>query len=145
MQALLLQEIFPQQFTGTFGFQTQSYPSGWTHRRITPQRCYTTWRVPSVPCTTIAYHIPTGYVQVIEGEGMPVFGQSGHGNLYIEYNVVLPVDLGSDMRKSEILVRVTLANSPFTCLQNLEKLFMGQHTMVEMSCRLVHVAYVMIL
>ncbi|KIM56917.1 hypothetical protein SCLCIDRAFT_1219951 [Scleroderma citrinum Foug A] len=40
-----------------------------------------------------------GYVQVIEGEGMPVFGQSGHGNLYIEYNVVLPVDLGSDMRK----------------------------------------------
>ncbi|KAF9223425.1 DnaJ-domain-containing protein [Gyrodon lividus] len=40
-----------------------------------------------------------GYVQTIEGEGMPVFGQSGHGNLYIEYNVVLPVELNSDMRR----------------------------------------------
>ncbi|KAG6331942.1 hypothetical protein ID866_7149 [Astraeus odoratus] len=40
-----------------------------------------------------------GYVQVIEGEGMPVFGQSSHGNLYIEYNVVLPLELGPDTRQ----------------------------------------------
>ncbi|KAF9237672.1 hypothetical protein BU15DRAFT_75870 [Melanogaster broomeanus] len=40
-----------------------------------------------------------GYVQTIEGEGMPIFGQSGYGNLYVEYNVVLPVELSSDMRR----------------------------------------------
>jgi len=42
-----------------------------------------------------------GYVQVFEGEGMPLFEQSGHGNLYVEYNVVLPVELSSDMRRSK--------------------------------------------
>jgi len=75
---------------------------------------------------------------------MPVFEQSGYGDLYIEYNVVLPVDLGSDMRKSETLTPTTPANSPFTCLQNLEKLFMGQHTMAEMSCRLVPGVYMIL-
>jgi len=38
-------------------------------------------------------------VQVFEEEGMPLFQQSGHGNLYVEYNVVLPVELSSDMRR----------------------------------------------
>ncbi|KAI5990154.1 hypothetical protein EDD15DRAFT_2388859 [Pisolithus albus] len=40
-----------------------------------------------------------GYVQVLEGEGMPVFGQSNRGNLYIEYNVILPVELGPATRR----------------------------------------------
>ncbi|KAF8553935.1 DnaJ-domain-containing protein [Imleria badia] len=40
-----------------------------------------------------------GYVQVFDGEGMPLFEQSGHGNLYVEYNVVLPVELSADMRR----------------------------------------------
>ncbi|KAI9566769.1 hypothetical protein HD554DRAFT_2112241 [Boletus coccyginus] len=40
-----------------------------------------------------------GYVQAFEGEGMPLFEQSGHGDLYVEYNVVLPVELSSDMRR----------------------------------------------
>ncbi|KAH7884713.1 hypothetical protein F5I97DRAFT_1492738 [Phlebopus sp. FC_14] len=40
-----------------------------------------------------------GESALIEGEGMPIFGQSGHGNLYVEYNVVLPFELSSDMRR----------------------------------------------
>lgn len=40
-------------------------------------------------------------MQVLEEEGMPLFEQSGHGNLYVEYNVVLPVKLGPDMRRSK--------------------------------------------
>ncbi|KAG6373457.1 hypothetical protein JVT61DRAFT_6610 [Boletus reticuloceps] len=40
-----------------------------------------------------------GYVQAFEEEGMPLFEQSGHGNLYVEYIVVLPVELGPDMRR----------------------------------------------
>lgn len=42
-----------------------------------------------------------GYVQTVEGEGMPIFSQHGHGNLFIEYNVVLPVELGPEMRQSK--------------------------------------------
>ena len=49
---------------------------------------------------TLLTHFP-GYVQVFEGEGMPLFEQFGHGNLYVEYNVVLPVELSSDMRRSK--------------------------------------------
>ena len=40
-----------------------------------------------------------GYVQVIKGEGMPHFNGNDHGDLYIEYNVVLPTSLSPDMRK----------------------------------------------
>ncbi|EGN99274.1 hypothetical protein SERLA73DRAFT_182204 [Serpula lacrymans var. lacrymans S7.3] len=40
-----------------------------------------------------------GFVQMIAGEGMPVFEQYTHGDLFIEYNVVLPVELGPDMRR----------------------------------------------
>ncbi|KZP23784.1 DnaJ-domain-containing protein [Athelia psychrophila] len=40
-----------------------------------------------------------GYVQVIEDEGMPVFEGPGAGNLFVEYNVVLPVQLSLDVRR----------------------------------------------
>ncbi|KAI0783681.1 DnaJ-domain-containing protein [Abortiporus biennis] len=40
-----------------------------------------------------------GFVQVIEGEGMPVFESTGYGDLYIEYNVVLPKSVSPSMRK----------------------------------------------
>ncbi|XP_006459377.1 hypothetical protein AGABI2DRAFT_65345 [Agaricus bisporus var. bisporus H97] len=42
-----------------------------------------------------------GFVQVIKGEGMPDLEKSTHGDLFIEYNVVLPTDISSQMRKSE--------------------------------------------
>lgn len=75
-----------------------------------------------------------GYVQVFDGEGMPLFEQSGHGNLYIEYNVVLPVELGSDMRRSEVpywLLKESLTHS--SQKQNSGKLSTGLQITREMS------------
>ncbi|KAF5326667.1 hypothetical protein D9619_004250 [Psilocybe cf. subviscida] len=41
-----------------------------------------------------------GFVQMIRGEGMPSFGRSGtKGDLFIEYSVVLPVDLSPELRR----------------------------------------------
>ena len=41
-----------------------------------------------------------GYVQTITGEGMPIFERpSEHGDLYVEYNVVLPTELSPEMKK----------------------------------------------
>ncbi|KAG9098304.1 DnaJ- protein scj1 [Ceratobasidium sp. 392] len=40
-----------------------------------------------------------GYVQTVEGEGMPIFEGTGHGDLYVQYNVVLPSSLNSDLKQ----------------------------------------------
>ncbi|KAF8505187.1 hypothetical protein JB92DRAFT_2833119 [Gautieria morchelliformis] len=40
-----------------------------------------------------------GYVQTVKGEGMPVYEGSGHGDLYVEYSVVLPSQLSPELRK----------------------------------------------
>jgi len=40
-----------------------------------------------------------GFVDVIKGEGMPVFGRDSHGDLYVEYKVVLPLELSPKTRK----------------------------------------------
>lgn len=40
-----------------------------------------------------------GFIETIKGEGMPIFHESTHGDLYIEYNVVLPMELSTPMRK----------------------------------------------
>lgn len=40
-----------------------------------------------------------GFVDVIKGEGMPVFGTDLHGDLYVEYKVVLPLQLSPKMRR----------------------------------------------
>lgn len=45
----------------------------------------------------------TGFVQTIKGEGMPEFDQSTFGDLFVEYNVVLPATLSTDMKRSECL------------------------------------------
>jgi len=40
------------------------------------------------------------FVQVIKGEGMPVFGNADiKGDLFVEYNVILPVELSPEMRR----------------------------------------------
>ena len=46
----------------------------------------------------------TGFVEVVKGEGMPIFGGNAHGNLYVEYKVVLPLELSSNMRRSKSLL-----------------------------------------
>ncbi|KAH9945168.1 DnaJ-domain-containing protein [Epithele typhae] len=41
-----------------------------------------------------------GYVQVIKGEGMPIFEHPfEHGDLFVEYNVILPTELSSEAKK----------------------------------------------
>ncbi|CDO78181.1 hypothetical protein BN946_scf184797.g7 [Trametes cinnabarina] len=40
-----------------------------------------------------------GYVQTIKGEGMPLFEGTGYGDLYVEYNVVLPTEISPETRK----------------------------------------------
>ena len=45
-----------------------------------------------------------GFVQVIQGEGMPIYESTGYGDLYVEYNVILPSELSSEMRSSESLI-----------------------------------------
>ena len=54
-------------------------------------------RCPSVPDIDCL----SGYVQTVKDEGMPVFSGSDHGDLYIEYNVVLPKSLSSEKQKSK--------------------------------------------
>lgn len=49
----------------------------------------------------ISADMDVGFVQTIRGEGMPTFQKSTHGDLYVEYNVVLPVELPVHMRRSE--------------------------------------------
>lgn len=39
-----------------------------------------------------------GHVMTVKGEGMPVFEGRGHGDLFVEFNVVLPSKLSDDMR-----------------------------------------------
>lgn len=44
----------------------------------------------------------SGFVQVIPEEGMPIYGQhDAYGDLYVEYNVVLPKELSIEVRQSE--------------------------------------------
>jgi DnaJ-related protein SCJ1 len=41
-----------------------------------------------------------GYIQTIKGEGMPIFEQSKFGDLYVEYNVILPTSLSAKAKQS---------------------------------------------
>lgn len=44
-----------------------------------------------------------GFVQQFKGEGMPIFNSADtHGDLYVEYNVVLPLEIPSEMRRSKL-------------------------------------------
>ncbi|KAJ7903536.1 hypothetical protein B0H14DRAFT_2665304 [Mycena olivaceomarginata] len=40
-----------------------------------------------------------GFVQIIEGEGMPHFEKPTFGDLYVEYNVVLPIEISPQTRR----------------------------------------------
>ncbi|KAJ7035015.1 hypothetical protein C8F04DRAFT_547929 [Mycena alexandri] len=40
-----------------------------------------------------------GFVQTIEGEGMPHFERPTFGDLYVEYNVVLPIEISPQTRR----------------------------------------------
>jgi len=40
-----------------------------------------------------------GFVDVVKGEGMPIFGTDSYGDLYVEYKVILPLELSPKMRR----------------------------------------------
>lgn len=42
-----------------------------------------------------------GFVQIVKGEGLPVYHESGYGDLYVEYSVVLPVALTPKQHQSK--------------------------------------------
>lgn len=42
-----------------------------------------------------------GYVDVIHGEGMPIYHLSGHGDLFVEYQVVFPPTLSTKLKIGE--------------------------------------------
>lgn len=46
--------------------------------------------------------LAAGFVQTIEGEGMPLpENHNLHGDLFVEYNVVLPIEISSTTRRSK--------------------------------------------
>lgn len=49
---------------------------------------------------------------------MPIFEGSGDGDLFVEYNVVLPVELSNDMRRSKS--RVFRICSLYSCKLTLQ-------------------------
>lgn len=51
-----------------------------------------------------------GFVDVVKGEGMPIFGTDSYGDLYVEYKVVLPLELSPKMRRSKFLLKPILMN-----------------------------------
>ncbi|CAE6349540.1 DnaJ-related protein spj1 OS=Schizosaccharomyces pombe (strain 972 / ATCC 24843) GN=spj1 PE=2 SV=2 [Rhizoctonia solani AG-1 IB] len=55
-----------------------------------------------------------GQVQTVEGEGMPVFEGSGHGDLFVTYNVVLPTSLNDTLKQQlyEAFTGPTAETSP---------------------------------
>lgn len=51
-----------------------------------------------------------GFIMKVPREGMPIFEGHGHGDLFIEFNVVLPERISPELRKSEL---VADSGSPF--------------------------------
>ena len=56
-----------------------------------------------------------GFVQTIHGEGMPIFERSSRGDLFVEYNVVLPMEVGPELRRSKFLSCSSCCSFPNTC------------------------------
>lgn len=44
----------------------------------------------------------TGFVEVVKGEGMPIHEhEHSHGDLYVEYTVVLPKEVSPEKKRRE--------------------------------------------
>jgi DnaJ-class molecular chaperone len=49
----------------------------------------------------------------VPGEGMPIFEGHGHGDFFVEFNVVLPERISPELRKSEhSRILLALTNHP---------------------------------
>lgn len=40
---------------------------------------------------------------MIDGEGMPIFEGTGHGDLFVQYNVVIPTELSPELKESKLI------------------------------------------
>lgn len=71
------------------------------------------------------FEINTGFVQKIEGEGMPLFeNRNLHGDLFVEYNVVLPIQLSPQQRRSKYSLYVEAHSiDPFFISAELSEAF----------------------
>lgn len=56
---------------------------------------------------------------------MPAYESTGYGDLYIEYNVVLPQTISTDMKKSKQLQHSGLINTLTYCSTELGEVFHG--------------------
>lgn len=56
---------------------------------------------------------------------MPAYESTGYGDLYIEYNVVLPQTISTDMKKSKQLQQSGLINTLTYCSTELAEVFHG--------------------
>lgn len=84
----------------------------------------------------VSLNFIAGYVQTIEGEGMPLYGKDSFGDLFVEYNVVLPVELNSDIRRSKSHSKVSIIHCPDNILQSSPRHFTDQAIVIGMSCSL---------
>jgi len=62
---------------------------------------------------------------------MPIPGSGSHGNLYVEYKVILPLELSPKMHKSKSLppsMMVNLVPISDLCPLGLDRAFNGDHS-----------------
>lgn len=69
-----------------------------------------------------------GFVDVIRGEGMPVFGGDTYGDLYVEYKVVLPLELTPKMRQSKPLLPSMSRGFLSLFVSELDRAFNGDYS-----------------
>lgn len=63
-------------------------------------------------------------MQTVDGEGMPVFEGNGHGDLFVEYNIVLPTSLTPELRRSKRSI-LEILHPPLTISTELTEAFHG--------------------
>ena len=83
----------------------------------------------AVPFDRVSSCLPyaLGYIQTIKDEGMPIYGESAYGDMYVEYNVVLPNSLSPEMKRSELFMfPVFLVPLTDTLLLEFAEVFHGQ-------------------
>lgn len=64
-----------------------------------------------------------GFVQVVKGEGLPVYHESGHGDLFVEYSVVLPTTISASARSSKLALPCDRALLLTSSSSGLESVF----------------------
>ena len=69
----------------------------------------------------------SGFVQTIHGEGMPILEKSTYGDLFVEYHVVLPLELSPQLRRSKFLPQ-----HPFCLFNSLQFLLMDVLSSTEL-------------